>query len=336
MPDSSSTTSTRWGSTGWWPASVSATRRTSSWWERAGGVTDPRWCPCWSWRSASACWRGCGRTSATGCRSSRPEDLGRADTLVVEGRVPPGLARPLRGARGHPRRPERGAADHLRAVHRLPAPDRGSGELFAAVPRSKEKDVSDEFAGRFEGRVRRLGSTRVFPWLEEYYRAEHVTESHDLSTEALVEALRSGGASGRMVARVSGPGITLERDDRLWLVVRREPAQVQLGTRSFSRAAAEAAVAELERPYLRRAGRRGAVPSLHRVDPRPRSATRFCTSWRRSSARRPTAPTPGGRRGAARSPPRSGSGSGSSRSTAGSSSFRRAKHRRRRMGRAGR
>jgi hypothetical protein len=130
----------------------------------------------------------------------------------------------------------------------------GGGQLFAAVPRDKDESVDSRFAGRYAGRMLRLGSAPAYPWLEQYFAAENVVETVDASADALAEALRGASDDGLTVETERGP-VHLLPQGRVWLVVRRAVARVQLGAESFRNAdQAEAAVAQLGYPYLREAG----------------------------------------------------------------------------------
>jgi hypothetical protein len=126
----------------------------------------------------------------------------------------------------------------------------GGGALFAAVPRSVNRERKLEFAGRYEGRIVTLGGDRAYPWLEQFYAANDVTRTIDASPEALVAALNDAGAESLSVESVDGP-VVLAGRDRVSLVVRRPEARVQLGAMSFSESAAEGAVAELGYPWAR-------------------------------------------------------------------------------------
>lgn len=122
----------------------------------------------------------------------------------------------------------------------------GDGSLFAAVPRAKDQPVTNNFQGRYEGRLRRAEDDRAFEWLSEFYANEKVTRTIDLNTEKLLGALGTPTLPG-----ADGNKVTVEANELLRLAFDGPDARVQLGKTSFEgEAAAEEAVAALGYPYV--------------------------------------------------------------------------------------
>lgn len=182
-------------------------------------------------------------------RGSEPVDLGQASSFVKDGRVPSGYHDMFVVLEGTPdvqhaarMTTNEGFVGYLRVTE-------GGGQLFAAVPRGPDEQVTNNFEGRYTGRMRRLGSDRAFPWLEQFFDAERITRSIDTTAQDLVEALQRGGAA-LDIETAEGP-IRLDPEDRVRLVVERPEARVQLGVTTFpDAAAAEARVAALGYPYV--------------------------------------------------------------------------------------
>ena len=122
------------------------------------------------------------------------------------------------------------------------------GSLFVAVPRTTEK-VTNEFPGRFEGRMRQLDEVGQWDKLRTFFDAEEIVEVVDLDPSALVAAAGSGGAAEVALAEGGGTEL-LEPSDSLRMVVAQPAALAQLGRTTWTtREQAEAVVAQLGRPY---------------------------------------------------------------------------------------
>src|SRR5690606_12536487 len=122
----------------------------------------------------------------------------------------------------------------------------GEGSLFAAVPRSKDEEVTNNFEGRYVGRLRRLGEDRAYQWLAEFYANERVTRSVDLDPKGVVEAL-----DAERLPTLDGGTAAVGPRDQLRVVFEGPDARVQLGRSSFPDAAeAEQAVAAPGHPYV--------------------------------------------------------------------------------------
>ena len=182
-------------------------------------------------------------------QSSEPEDLGHAAQWVEDGSVPEGF---------HDRHVVLEGTPDVQNAARLSTDQRyigylriteGDGRLFAAVPRSKEVDPGLNFAGRYEGRMVRLGSDRAFPWLQQFYRDNDITRSIEVQPQALEQALQEQSGAGLTVQTSEGP-VQLGPDDEVRLVVRRSDARIQLGVESFPDAEqAKALIEELGHPF---------------------------------------------------------------------------------------
>jgi hypothetical protein len=182
---------------------------------------------------------------------AEPLDLGHASEFVQEdGHMPPGHHDRYVVLEGTPDvqhaarlTTNEGFMGYLRVTE-------GGGRLFAAVPRGPEEKMLTDFEGRYEGRMRRLGSDRAFPWLEQFFDGQGVMRAVDSSPEHLLEALRRAGETFE-VETEEGP-IRLAPDAIVRLVTERPEARVQLGVTTFPDAQeAEARVAALGFPYAR-------------------------------------------------------------------------------------
>lgn len=183
-------------------------------------------------------------------QSSEPEDLGHASDFVRDGRVPAGYHDTFVVLEGTPdvqhaarMTTDDGFVGYLRVTE-------GDGQLFAAIPRGPEEKITTNFEGRYAGRMRRLGSDRAFPWLEQFFEAERVTRSIDTTPEQLAEALRAGGEA--ITVDAANGSVRLGPQERVRLVLRRPEARVQMGVTTFPSASdAEARIAALGLPYAK-------------------------------------------------------------------------------------
>lgn len=179
-------------------------------------------------------------------RSSTPETLGHASTLLQDGRTLDAYADHYVDLEGTP---------DVQHATRLTTKEQfigylrvteGGGGLFAAVPRPKDQEVTNNFEGRYVGRLRRLPDDPAFQWLAEFYANERITTTVDLDRDGALAAL---GADSLPTS--DGGTVTIGPRDALRLVFEGPDARVQLGRSSFADAAtAERAVAALGYPYV--------------------------------------------------------------------------------------
>lgn len=179
-------------------------------------------------------------------RSSEPVSLGHASTLLQDGRTLDAYDNQYVAIEGTP---------DVQHATRLTTKEQyigylrvteGEGSLFAAVPRPKDQEVTNNFEGRYVGRLRRLSEDRAFEWLAEFYATERVTRSVDLDAQGVVQSLGSG-----RLPTLAGGSVEVGPRDQLRLVFDGPDARVQLGRSSFDdAAAAERAVASLGFPYV--------------------------------------------------------------------------------------
>ncbi len=177
-----------------------------------------------------------------------PTDLGMAAEWVRDGRVPAGFDNEYVVISGTP---DVQHAARLSTKTRFIGYRRlteGGGALFAALPRGKEKKITDNFEGRFEGRMRTLSSHSVFSWLKEFFDREDILRVVDASPEALQVSVGSGAAT---IETIEGD-LTLTEGDKVRLVASQPESTVQLGKTSFRKVAdADAAVEALGHPFVR-------------------------------------------------------------------------------------
>jgi hypothetical protein len=186
---------------------------------------------------------------------SQPEDLGTAAEWIGDGEVPAGYDNryvvltgtpdvqnaavlTTQGGGGEP-----GKYSYLRITE-------GDGSLFAAVPRSPNRERKLEFEGRYEGRIVTLGNDRAYAWLEQFYDANDVTRTIDSSPQALLTAIERRKTEGLNFDSSDGI-VHLDGRDHVSLVVRRPEARVQLGVASFTAKQAAEVVASLGYPWAK-------------------------------------------------------------------------------------
>jgi hypothetical protein len=179
-------------------------------------------------------------------RSGTPEPLGHASTLLQDGRTLDAYDDHFVALEGTP---------DVQHATRLTTKEQyvgylrvteGGGGLFAAVPRPKDQAVTNNFEGRYVGRLRRLRDDRAYEWLAEFYANERITTAVDLDPEGFVAA---PGADA--LPTVDGGRVKVGPRDELRLVFEGPDARVQLGRSSFAdAAAAETAVAALGYPWV--------------------------------------------------------------------------------------
>lgn len=179
-------------------------------------------------------------------RSSTPVELGPASSLLQGGRTLDPYADQYVALEGTP---------DVQHATRLATKEQyvgylrvteGEGGLFAAVPRPKDQEVTNNFEGRYVGRLRRLRDDRAYEWLAEFYANERITTTVDLDAKGVLAALGSDA-----LPTADGKTITVGPRDELRLVFEGPDARVQLGRNSFADAdAAARAVAALGHPYV--------------------------------------------------------------------------------------
>jgi hypothetical protein len=182
-------------------------------------------------------------------RSNEPVDLGHAESLVQDGRLPDDLDNKYVVLRGTPdvqhaarMSTKQRTLGYLRVME-------GEGSLFAEIPRDDDQSLT-AIEGQYTGRIRRLRNTRVAAWVQQFYDSEEIVKVSDVPREALVDALRDRAGGGLELVTDEG-SVRLMAGDRVRLVVIQPDVVVQLGKTSFPRAKeAEEAVASLGFPYL--------------------------------------------------------------------------------------
>lgn len=185
-------------------------------------------------------------------RAEEPEDLGLASELVASGRLSADLHDHYVALEGTPdvKNAAVGATkSNLVGYLRI---TEGEGRLFAAIPRDKDQKVTNNFEGRYVGRMRKLSEDRAYPWLKQFFDTEKVAVPVDLDVASLEAALSSQAADGTIEVETERGKATLDGDQQIRLVVRQPDARVQLGKESFSGPeAADEAVAGLGAPWVR-------------------------------------------------------------------------------------
>jgi hypothetical protein len=122
----------------------------------------------------------------------------------------------------------------------------GDASMFVGIPRETE-EATNEFPGRFEGRMRRLDDTPQWEKLQTFFNAEQIVDIVNLAPASVLAALESGSAS---VELADGGSTDLAATDKLRLVVAQPVAMAQLGRTTWAtRADAEQAIAALGRPW---------------------------------------------------------------------------------------
>ncbi len=189
---------------------------------------------------------------------AEPLDLGHASAFVHGGRVPDGY---------HDRHVVLEGTPDVQHAARLTTKEHfvgylrimeGGGQLFAAIPRSKEEPFTNTFEGRYAGRMIRLDRDPAFEWLEQFYAMEKVVRTVDATPAALAAGLRARSDDGLVVDSEEGP-LALASSEHVRVVVSQPAVKVQLGTDSVDAEAAERLVASLGRPYRADKG----TPAFH-------------------------------------------------------------------------
>jgi hypothetical protein len=122
----------------------------------------------------------------------------------------------------------------------------GDASVFVAVPRATEK-ATNQFPGRFEGRMRRISEVPQWDRLQTFFNAEEITSIVNLEPASLIAAVQGGGAE---VADEKGAALTLEGTDKLRVIVRQSSAVVQLGRTTWpTQEKADAMMGAFGRPW---------------------------------------------------------------------------------------
>jgi hypothetical protein len=123
----------------------------------------------------------------------------------------------------------------------------GDASMFVAIPRETE-DATNEFPGRFEGRMRRLDDTPQWEKLQTFFNAEQIVDIVNLAPASVLDALAGGGGP---IELAEGGTTELAATDKLRLVVTQPVAMAQLGRSTWkTRAEADQAIAALGRPSM--------------------------------------------------------------------------------------
>lgn len=121
----------------------------------------------------------------------------------------------------------------------------GDASMFVAIPRETQ-DATNQFPGRFQGRMRRLDDAPQWEKLQTFFNAEHVLDIVNLAPASVLAAVTAGGP----VELVEGGSTDLAATDTLRLVVTQPAAMAQLGRTTWpTRPEAEQAIAALGRPW---------------------------------------------------------------------------------------
>jgi hypothetical protein len=122
----------------------------------------------------------------------------------------------------------------------------GDASMFVAVPRATEK-ATNEYPGRFTGRMRRVSEVPQWERLETFFNAEEILDTLDLAPASFVSAVASGE---REIDTAAGGSVSLSADDQLRIIVRQSAAVVQLGRTTWpTRAAADETMRAFGRPW---------------------------------------------------------------------------------------
>lgn len=123
------------------------------------------------------------------------------------------------------------------------------GSLYASVPREDERPA-DRFTGKFQGRMRHLGSMWNYEIVSEFFNNEQILQTVDIAAPELARALTEQSAS----LKVDGEDreITLTDNDTIRLVVSQPDASVQMGKDTWKKVGqAEEALAALGYPFTK-------------------------------------------------------------------------------------
>lgn len=177
---------------------------------------------------------------------SEPRDLGHVGNIYVDGEFTERFDDEWVTLEGNP---------DVQHAARMPSKDgwigfmrlvEGDGSMFVAIPRETE-DATNEFPGRFQGRMRRLDDAPQWEKLQTFFNAEQIVDIVNLAPASVLAAVSSGSGS---VELVDGGSTDLAATDELRLVVTQPVAMAQLGRTTWpTRPEAEQAIAALGRPW---------------------------------------------------------------------------------------
>lgn len=178
---------------------------------------------------------------------SEPRDLGRADQIYKDGEFTENFANEWVVLEGDPdvqhaaRMPSReGWIGFLRLIE-------AEGSLFVAVPRATEK-ATNEFPGRFQGRMVDLDDTPQWEKLRVFFQAEELIDIVDLEPASAFAAFQSGLPAE--VETADGKTTSLAAKEELRVIVRQSVGMAQLGRDTWkTKADAERYVEGLGLPY---------------------------------------------------------------------------------------
>lgn len=178
---------------------------------------------------------------------SQPRDLGQVGDIYKDGKFTERFDDEWVVIEGQPdvqhaaRMPSRdGWIGFMRLVE-------GDGSMFVAIPRETE-EATNEFPGRFEGRMRRLEDAPQWEKLQTFFNAEQIYDIVNLAPASVLSAVSAGSGS---VELAEGGTTEVAANDKLRLVVTQPVALAQLGRTTWpTRDAAEQAIAALGRPWV--------------------------------------------------------------------------------------
>jgi hypothetical protein len=177
---------------------------------------------------------------------SEPRELGQVSDIYVDGEFSERFDDEWVVLEGNP---------DVQHAARMPSKDgwigfmrliEGDASMFVAIPRETQ-DATNEFPGRFQGRMRRLDDAPQFEKLQTFFNAEQVLDIVTLAPASVLEAVAAGSSSVKLI---EGGATDLAATEKLRLVVAQPAAMAQLGRNSWtSKAQAEQAIAALGRPW---------------------------------------------------------------------------------------
>jgi hypothetical protein len=178
---------------------------------------------------------------------SQPRELGHVSNIYADGKFTERFDNEWVVLEGQPdvqhaaRMPSRdGWIGFMRLVE-------GDASIFVAIPRETE-EATNEFPGKFEGRMRRLDDTPQWEKLQTFFNAEQIVDIVNLSSPSVLAAIAAGHSS---VELAEGGTAELAATDKLRLVVTQPVALVQLGRTTWpTQAEADQSIAALGRPWL--------------------------------------------------------------------------------------
>lgn len=181
---------------------------------------------------------------------SEPRDLGHVGDIYVDGEFTERFDDEWVVLEGNP---------DVQHAARMPSNDgwigfmrliEGDASMFVAIPRETQ-DATNEFPGRFEGRMRRLDDAPQWEKLQTFFNAEQVLDIVNLAPASVLSAVASGSGSVELDQLGMGGTTDLAATDTLRLVVAQPVGMAQLGRTTWpTRPEAEQAIAALGRPWV--------------------------------------------------------------------------------------